>query len=123
MHRSWNILCWNIRGINSDNKWDALRNKIDESACSIFFLQETKRDIIDSQYLKKFAPKRYDKFDYIPSVGASGGILIAWISSIFHGITIEKQPFAITVSFTAKHNGDNYQLFMARVLNRLGLFF
>jgi hypothetical protein len=38
MNRSWNILCWNIRGINSESKWDTLRNKIDESAASIICL-------------------------------------------------------------------------------------
>lgn len=90
MNRSWNVLCWNIRGINSDSKWNALRDKIDESACSIFCLQETKRDSFDSQYIKKFAPRRFDNFDFIPSVGASGGILVGWVSSVFQGVTIKK---------------------------------
>ena len=39
----WNILCWNIRGVNSEPKCLALRNKIDESNCSIVCLQETKK--------------------------------------------------------------------------------
>lgn len=83
MSHNWNILCWNIRGINSEAKWDALRNKIDESASSIICLQETKKESFDSLFLRKFAPRHLDKFDYIPSVGASGGILVAWAGSIF----------------------------------------
>ena len=26
--RSWNILCWNIRGINASSKWDEIQQKI-----------------------------------------------------------------------------------------------
>ena len=54
-NRSWNILNWNIRGINSKDKWLALRQKIDESDCNILCLQETKREIFDTTYLKKIA--------------------------------------------------------------------
>jgi exonuclease III len=44
---AWNILCWNIRGMNDKDKWDAIRNKIDESNANIFCLQETKRETFD----------------------------------------------------------------------------
>lgn len=110
MNRNWNILFWNIRGINSEAKWDALRSKIDESACSIICLQETKKESFDSLYLRKFAPRRFDKFDYIPSVGASGGILVAWIGSMFDGSVVDKQSYAMTISFTYRHNGDLWNL-------------
>lgn len=42
-NRAITILVWNIRGINSQEKCDALRAKIDESAASIVCLQETKK--------------------------------------------------------------------------------
>lgn len=42
--RSWNVLVWNVRGINSQNKWDCIIDKISESAASIVCLQETKRE-------------------------------------------------------------------------------
>lgn len=54
-------------------KWDAIRNKIEESACSIVCLQETKRETFDMVSIRKFAPRRLDSFDFVPSVGASGG--------------------------------------------------
>jgi exonuclease III len=75
-YRDWNILWWNIRGFNSSDKWDAVRNKIEESGCSIVCIQETKRVEFDSNFIRQFAPRRLDSFDYIPSIGASGGILI-----------------------------------------------
>jgi hypothetical protein len=33
--RTWKIICWNIRGINSSSKWNAIRSKIHESSCDI----------------------------------------------------------------------------------------
>lgn len=81
--RNWHILCWNIRGINASEKWDAVRNKIEESSFSVICLQETKREHFDISCIRKFAPRRFDSFDFIPSVGASGGILVVRNSAIF----------------------------------------
>lgn len=77
-----------MRGINSDDKWRSIREKIDESDCSIVCLQETKRDNFEHSYVKNFAPKRFDKFVYSPSVGASVGLLFLWNSAIFQGNVI-----------------------------------
>ena len=72
-NRCTKILFWNVRGINSQTKWDAIRDKIIESACQIVCLQETKRKNFDPFYIKKICPRNLDKFAYSPSVGASGG--------------------------------------------------
>lgn len=88
---AWNILCWNICGLNDSDKWDPIRNKIDECGANMFCLQETKRNTFDLSYIRKFAPKRFDKFDFCPSEGASGGILVCWASSYFSAVTLEKQ--------------------------------
>jgi exonuclease III len=72
-NRNWKIMNWKLRGINSEKKCLALSNKIDESGCNIICLQETKREIFDMEYLRKFCPKKFDdKFEFLPSVGASG---------------------------------------------------
>ena len=34
-NRSWIILCWNVRGINSEDKWEAIKSKIWEAKCDI----------------------------------------------------------------------------------------
>jgi len=108
--RAWNILCWNVHGLNDNEKWDPIRNKIDESNANIFCLQETKRETFDLQNVRKFAPKRFDKFDYCPSVGASGGILVCWSSSYFSVSTLEKQKFAIKLLVTSSHNLEAWTL-------------
>jgi exonuclease III len=105
-NRSWQILCWNIRGLNGRDKWDAVRTKIDESACAVLCLQETKRAHFDKAFIRNFAPRRFDSFDYIPSEGASGGLLLLWNSSIFSATIIDKHCFAITATFCSVHNSN-----------------
>ena len=56
-NRQWKIMNWNIRGINSEQKWIVLSSKIEESGCDIICLQETKRENFDMKYLRKFCPK------------------------------------------------------------------
>jgi len=52
-------------------KHDAVRDKLEENTCSIICLQETKMQAIDMPFLRKFIPRRFDKFDFVPSLGAS----------------------------------------------------
>jgi hypothetical protein len=105
MHcRAWNVLCWNVRGVNDREKWDPIRNRIDESNANIFCLQETKRECFDLAFITKFSPKRFDKSNYCPSDGASGGILVCLAYNHFSSITLEKQSFAIKLAITSTHN-------------------
>jgi hypothetical protein len=43
LHRSLKILSHNIRGINSDIKWNSLRNNIMDTSSDIICIQETKK--------------------------------------------------------------------------------
>ena len=99
--RNWNVLCWNIRGINGNKKWDAVRDKINESGCSIVCLQETKCENFDTPFIRQFIPKRLDKYEFVPTIGASGGILVAWNSNLFSGQVLDSQQFGITLEFTS----------------------
>lgn len=108
--RNWNVLNWNIRGINGDDKCNAVRNKIEESNCAIFCLQETKKENIDMAFFKKTAPKRFGKFAYSPSVGASGGILVGWNQALFTGTVKQILRFAVIITFTSTHNAETWTL-------------
>lgn len=76
LSRCWNVLTWNVRGINAHSKWNAIRDKIVEASCDISCFQETK-EAFDFPFLKNFCPLAFDCFDFLPSIGASGGILEA----------------------------------------------
>ena len=110
MARDWTVLNWNIRALNDPKKWTAIKNKIEESHCAVLYLQETKRENFDSRYLLNFYPKKLNKFEYLPSVGASGGLLIAWNDSVFQGETLFQNDFSISVRFTSTISGDSWTL-------------
>jgi exonuclease III len=101
---------WNLRGINSEKKWLALSNKIEESGCDIICLQETKRELFDLAYIKKFCPKRFNKFEYVPSVGASGGLIIIWNGSLFNGELAFHNEFSLSVKFKSNLSNDSWIL-------------
>lgn len=104
------MLCWNIRGINADNKWESLRNKISECNCDIISIQETKREEFDLSYIRNFCPRNFDDFYFLPSIGNSGGILVAWKSSSFTGTVLFQNQFSISVEFISALNNDTWVL-------------
>ena len=110
MNKDWSILNWNIRGLNDPKKWTAIRNKIEESNCAILCIQETKRELIDSRFLQNFCPRRLNKFEYLPSIGAAGGLLIVWNDQVFQGQLFHSNIYSISISFTSNHNGNNWIL-------------
>lgn len=55
--RSWNILCRNVRGVNSADKCRAVRQAVDQSGCTVFCLQETKKEAFDTAYIKNWPLK------------------------------------------------------------------
>ena len=106
-NKSWKILNWNVRGLNSDKKWNSIRDKITESRSEIICLQETKRETLDISFIRNFCPPAYDSFEYLPSIGASGGILVVWMSSSFLGNLVFSNEYAILVEFTSKFNNES----------------
>lgn len=59
---------------------------------------------------KNSAPPSFDAFCFLPSIGASGGILVVWKSSVFTGFEIFQNEFAISVEFCSVHNDDPWVL-------------
>ena len=109
--QQWNVLVWNIRGINSNDKLLAIRNAIETCGCDVICLQETKRMHFDLAFLKTFCPKRFDNFAYVPSRGASGGIITIWSGSAFSGSVCYSENHALGVTLTSKVSGNVWSLY------------
>lgn len=108
MNRTWCILDWNVRGINSQIRWDDLRKKIDESNCNIICIQETKREQFDQNYLRNFCPGKFNQFAYVPSIGNSGGLIIIWVGSQFNGTVVYQHQFEITMKFSCNISREEW---------------
>jgi exonuclease III len=100
--RDLKILSHNIRGINSANKWNSLKNSIMETNCDILCIQETKKDSFDDSYIRNFCTRSLDKFAFGPSIGASGRFITIWKSSHFDAEVIQQNEFGHTISFHSK---------------------
>jgi hypothetical protein len=96
--------------MNDSRKWSAIRNMIEESVCVAFCFQETKKSSLDITFLKNFCPRYFNKFEFVPSVGASGGLLTVWNSSQFIGELIYSGTFAITIKLTSQQSGQQWFL-------------
>lgn len=108
--REWKVICWNVRGLNADRKWNSIRNKIIESACDVICVQETKTDVSDQAFIRQFCPPAFDAFLFYPSIGASGGIITIWKSSLLDGQLAFQNEFLVSVSFTFKFYDDEWLL-------------
>jgi hypothetical protein len=47
---------------------------------------------------------------FIPSTGASGGLIVIWDSSVFTGMIMHCEPFAISVHFTSTQSSQAWTL-------------
>jgi exonuclease III len=103
-------LCWNIKGINAKAKWDAIKSKINESACDIVCLQKLRENSLIAIMLKKFCPARLDNFEFIPSLSASGGSIIVWNGSKFSGSLAFQNEFSQSVELTCRLTGEQWFL-------------
>ena len=108
--RNWNVVCWNVRGLNAPEKHLALGNAINTSGCAIVCLQESKMPFFDAAVLKSIFPRHFDQFAYIPSQGASGGIITVWNSSIFTGRVFLSENFALGIEFTSTQSNHCWKL-------------
>jgi hypothetical protein len=57
-------------------------------------------------FIKSIAPRRLDKFAYVPSDGASGGLLILWASNMFTGQILMEECFGLVVHFQSIVSSD-----------------
>lgn len=96
--------------MNSDKKWNAIRDRIVDSLCDIVCLQETKREHFDDLFLRNICPASFDKFIYLPSTGASGGSIITWKSILFQGNLVFQNSYALSVEFCSMHDNAHWIL-------------
>jgi exonuclease III len=78
MNPNCTIFSWNVRGLNDHTKRESVRHTILSTGASIICLQETKISNWSNVLLKETVGARLaNQTFHLPSLGASGGILIA----------------------------------------------
>jgi hypothetical protein len=69
-----------------------------------------KREVFDQAYIRNFCPWNLDSFDYIPSVGPSGGMLVVWNGAKFTGQVIFQNEFVMSLEFTSSISNASWVL-------------
>ncbi|XP_071681673.1 uncharacterized protein [Lolium perenne] len=77
-----NILGWNVRGLNDQDRRDTVHEIIASSSCQIVCLQETKLDSVSPADAIYIGGNRLKCFAERPSIGTKGGILLLWDDSV-----------------------------------------
>lgn len=84
-----------------------MRNKVVQANCDVVCFQETKRTTFDNSFIRNVLPPCFDDFLFVPSAGASGGLLVAWRSAILMENLKFTLGFAIAVEFSARHSDSS----------------
>jgi exonuclease III len=82
MDCTFELLCWNVRGLNDPAKRDAVCEFVASLRVSMVCLQETRLDVIDDFLVMQCLGQSFDGYVYLPTVETRGGILLAWNKSI-----------------------------------------
>ena len=72
------ILSWNIRSLGSSGKRRKVRNIVKRYKCDVLILCEIKLDSLSQPLFRNIGGGRLNNWEFLPSQGASSGILIGW---------------------------------------------
>jgi hypothetical protein len=87
-----------------------VRNKVVQANCDVVCFQETKRTTFDNSFIRNVLPPCFDDFLFVPSAGASGGLLVAWRSAILMENLKFTLGFAIAVEFSTRYSNSSWNL-------------
>ncbi|KAK8715571.1 hypothetical protein V6N13_042902 [Hibiscus sabdariffa] len=73
----------NVRGLGSAAKRRGVRDLLRKQNCDMAIFLESKWEVVTQWLVAMVWPEDVFEFAFVPSVGASGGILIVWDSSKF----------------------------------------
>lgn len=74
----FNLISWNVRGLNAAARCMVVHETIKATSCHIVCIQETKLSHIDAHLASFVGGYRLNSFTFKPEQGTRGGILILW---------------------------------------------
>ncbi|XP_050211520.1 uncharacterized protein LOC126661702 [Mercurialis annua] len=94
------FVSWNCRGgLLFNRKQKFIRDLVSTHKLAFIGLLESKRELVDDFLVRKLWPNLDFMFDWIPSVGASGGLLLIWNSVSLSNVAISKGSRWIAMDF------------------------
>ncbi|XBI07851.1 hypothetical protein VPH35_135689 [Triticum aestivum] len=98
------IMSWNMRGLNSPAKREAVREVVAAHRTAILCLQETKLDVWNPHLVRDIGGAALLGCAVLPAIGTRGGAAILWNKDIVTIDTHAVGEFAITVKVVVACN-------------------
>lgn len=95
-----NILCWNVRGLNSRARQDVVRTLVISCKVEVVCLQETNMNAISHGTILSMLGSDFTNWVELPAAGASGGVLIAWRHSLGPASSTRVDNHCVSVQFS-----------------------
>jgi hypothetical protein len=83
MNSAFSLFNWNGRGLNDRARRIGLRALLDQTACTIACIQETRLQLVPDSMLADIAGPRLDGHAVLPAIGTRGGVLMLWSTDRF----------------------------------------
>jgi exonuclease III len=93
---SENLLCWNIRGLNSCLLCEVVREVVRSERISFVCLQESKLNIISDYDVSQILGLGFDYY-YLPAIHTRGGILVAWRQASWVVSNMSSHRFSVSL--------------------------
>jgi len=93
------LLSWNVRGLNEIDKRLKVRKFLRQWKADIICLQETKLEFISINIVRNLWGCLHAGWCYLPSSGASGGILSLWDKRVVEKIEVCVREYVVSCSF------------------------
>jgi hypothetical protein len=102
---NYNILTWNVRGLNEGKKRLKIRNLLSKWKVDIACFQETKLQLVSNQLVQSLWRCPYKEWCHVASNGASGGILLMWDRRVVTKIDECLGRYVVACSFRNVEDG------------------
>jgi hypothetical protein len=99
------IISWNVRGLGNPLKRKKIKVEVRQREPDVLMLQETKVEVVDGLLIRSVWDSRHKDWSYLPSVGASGGILVVWDSRVATCLDVIRGSFSLSVFLDFKDRG------------------
>lgn len=91
------FLSWNMRGSHSEDKLHCVCRLVRKYRPLVVGLQETKREVVDFVTARSLWGNKPHKWIFLPSRGASGGLLLLWDAEAINVVDILKGSFSLSI--------------------------
>jgi exonuclease III len=93
------FLIWNVRGLNSSARQDAVRSLVEASRADIVCLQETRMAAISQTVMLSMLGNEFTNQVELLAIGSSGGILVACKRSLGATGQVQVLTYSVSVQF------------------------